>query len=79
MEKKWFRRKLYGYGWTPVSWEGWLVLLIWVGLFTFGVAKMDHEGMKNLVIIFLMTGVLIYICYKKGERPKWQWGKRLED
>jgi len=27
---------------------------------------------------FLMaTAVLIFVCYKKGERPRWRWG--LED
>lgn len=23
----WFRRKTTGYGWSPISWEGWLVTL----------------------------------------------------
>ena len=79
MKKLWFKRKLYGWGWTPVSWEGWLVLFVWVVLFTFVMVKMDHEWLKNLIVIFIMTGILIYICYQKGEKPKWQWGKRRED
>jgi len=79
MNKIWFRRKLYGWGWTPVTWEGWVVILVWVVFFTFGMAKMDHEWLKNLIVIFFMTGLLIYICYKKGEKPRWQWGKRIED
>ncbi len=79
MEKKWFRRKLYGFGWYPVSWEGWVVILVWVGILVFSVAKFDHELQKNLIVVFVMTVILIYICYKKGEKPKWQWGKRIED
>ena len=79
MKKLWFKRKLYGWGWTPVTWEGWLVLFVWVVLFTFVMVKMDHEWLKNLIVIFIMTGILIYICYQKGEKPKWQWGKRRED
>lgn len=75
MEKKlWFRRKKYGYGWTPINWQGWAVIIIWVIFFYFVTSKMDHEWLKNVVVIILMTGVLIYICYKKGEKPKWQWG-----
>jgi hypothetical protein len=23
----WFRRRTFGYGWTPITWEGWLVTL----------------------------------------------------
>ena len=77
-EKKWFKRKLYGWGWTPCTWQGWVAILVWVVLFIFGVAKMDHEWFKNLIVIFIMTGALIWLCYKKGERPRWQWGKRKE-
>jgi len=74
-EKLWFRAKCYGWGWYPCSWEGWLVLFIWGILFAFGVAKMDHEWLKNLFFIFVFTAILIYICYKKGEKPRWRWGK----
>ena len=73
-KKLWFRRKCYGWGWCPCSWEGWLAILIWAVLFVFGVVKMDHEWLKNLVFIIIFTAILIWICYKKGEKPKWQWG-----
>ncbi len=79
MKKIWFRRKLYGWGWYPSSWEGWVVLLIWVALFAFSMSRVDHEGIKNIWLVFLFTGILILVCYKKGEKPRWQWGKRLED
>ncbi len=26
-DRPWFKRKTYGWGWTPVSWQGWLVTL----------------------------------------------------
>jgi len=73
--KIWFRRKLYGWGWTPVTWEGWLVIFVWAILFTSLVWKMDHEGLKNTLFVFISIGALLYVCYKKGEKPKWQWGE----
>lgn len=76
--KIWFRRKLYGWGWYPVTWEGWLVILIWAVIFTSLISKMDHEGMKNIFFVFVLIGMLIYVCYKKGEKLRWQWGKRKE-
>lgn len=80
MNKKiWFRRKLYGWGWTPVTWQGWVVILVWAIFFTFAMIMMDHEWLKNTLFIFLSTFFLIYICYKKGEKPRWQWGRRKED
>lgn len=77
--KIWFRRKLYGWGWTPTTWEGWLVVLIWAIIFTSLMSKMDHEGLKNIFFAIVFTALLIFICYKKGEKPRWQWGKRIED
>jgi len=79
MKKIWFKRKLYGWGWTPCSWEGWLVLLVWIILFISLVKKIDHEFLKNEILILLSVVVLIFICYKKGEKPRWQWGKRKKD
>ena len=71
----WFRAKYYGWGWCPCSWQGWLVILIWVALFVFGIVKIDHEGLKNILVIIILTGILIWICWKKGEKPRWRWGK----
>lgn len=28
MRKKWFGPKKFGYGYAPVSWEGWTVVLL---------------------------------------------------
>lgn len=71
----WFKRKTYGYGWTPVTWQGWAVIIIWLILFYFAVTKIDSEVMK-LVSIIIITIILIFVSYKKGEKPKWQWGKK---
>ncbi len=74
--KIWFKRKRYGYGWTPVTWQGWAATITWVIVFYFSIAKMDHEWIKNLIIIIAMTGILFWVCYLKGEKPRWQWGDK---
>ena len=73
--KIWFRRKLYGWGWTPTTWEGWLVLFVWLIFFIPLTIMVKYNWILNLVGIFIMTSILIYVCYKTGEKPKWQWGK----
>jgi uncharacterized membrane protein YhaH (DUF805 family) len=78
-KKIWFKRKLYGWGWTPSTWQGWLVILVWAIFFGVAMLNIDHEWLKNYLFITLSTLLLIYICYKKGEKPRWQWGKRKED
>ena len=80
MEKKiWFKRKLYGWGWYPSTWEGWVVIAVWAIFFTLAMLNVDHEVFKNFLFIILSTVVLVVICYKKGEKPRWQWGKREDD
>ena len=74
-QKVWFRAKCYGWGWYPSTWQGVLVILVWVALFSFSVIKLDHEWLKNVIAIFIFTAILIWICWKKGERPRWRWGK----
>lgn len=78
-KKIWFKRKLYGWGWTPCTWQGWVVTFAWVLFFSFTVSRLDHENLKNILLIILSLVLFILICYKKGEKPKWQWGNRIED
>ena len=78
----WFKRKSYGYGWVPASFMGWVVLAVYA-LFTLVIflqlANIDSPEDVVLRIVLPMlvaTGVLITVCFKKGESPRWQWGER---
>lgn len=84
MDRLWFKSKRYGWGWYPVTKEGWLVLLCYVVLFIagelwfIGSLKADLSlplMTAYIAYILLITGLLIWICYKTGERPRWRWGK----
>ena len=80
-EGYWFKRKLYGWGWTPARWQGWVVLLVYVVSIlkiSLIVDYTSHSVSDTLIGMFvpfiLLTALLFYICYKKGEAPRWQWG-----
>jgi len=79
-EGYWFKRKLFGWGWTPVTWQGWLIILVYIGLvlafaFTIDESSSDSEVVFTFILpVVLLTITLIRIGYKKGEKPKWQWG-----
>jgi len=77
-KKIWFRRKTYGFGWTPVSWQGWVFLLVWVAVFLSLFSKIDHEAGKNILFVVIMVVILLYVSYKKGESPRWQWGEKAK-
>lgn len=78
----WFKRKLYGWGWTPVKWQGWLVIFLFVAAI-FGLAlsaKPNYTGaeiaFKFITPLIILVSLLLVVCYKKGEKPGWQWGKK---
>ena len=70
----WFRRKLYGWGWTPCTWQGWATLLAWVVIVAVLAGGLDYFFWRKIGVL-LATAMLIYICYTKGEKPCWQWEK----
>jgi hypothetical protein len=79
-EGYWFKRKLYGWGWTPATWQGWLTLVVYlVAVLGFALTIDENSPRREVVFTFLLpitllTITLIRICYKTGEKPRWQWG-----
>jgi len=77
----WFKRKQYGWGWYPATWQGWLVMVIYIALVVACGYTIDQTSTEREIIwtfalpIVLLTITLLRICYKKGEKPRWQWGK----
>lgn len=88
-ERYWFKRKLFGWGWTPATWEGWVALLAYAVLIVTIVINREEaipdnpdSGSNFLTFalpIIVLTALLIFICFKKGEKPRWQWGLPKED
>ncbi|MDB5254171.1 MAG: hypothetical protein JWL80_237 [Parcubacteria group bacterium] len=78
----WFKRKTYGWGWTPVTWQGWLAIFVYIILVVISALTLDdqsptREVMFNFALpVALLTFALIWLAYKKGERPRWQWGNK---
>lgn len=79
-EHLWFKRKLYGWGWTPVRWQGWVVVFTYIILVLILARTVSDDSKGSEIIlnfllpIILLTVVLIRVCYKTGEKPRWQWG-----
>jgi phosphatidylserine synthase len=87
ISKYWFKRRRYGYGWVPFTWQGWLVVIAYVGsIFLATLIVKDipsntysSESVEFTVVIVLSTIALIFITNAKGPRPKWRWGKKPGD
>ncbi len=85
MKKLWFKAKDYGWGWYPASVEGWLVLGIFVGLIVYDFIRINAQALSvaQTLLIFIprtiiLTIVLLYVCYKTGEKPSWRWTKKTK-
>lgn len=75
----WFKRKLFGYGWVPVTWQGWLVSFVFLALVLWQALEMGEnpspeEAREFTIFVVISIVVFIAICAKNGEKPKWQWG-----
>lgn len=80
-ERYWFRARLYGWGWTPARFEGWLVLVFFFAAIignAFRIDGMQHSVSDTLMTFipetFALVALLIGLCYLTGEKPRWQWG-----
>jgi hypothetical protein len=73
----WFPAKRYGWGWgLPIAWQGWLVMLAWIAVFTGGAVWLASAGRWGAYVLFsiAMAGALVAVCWVKGEKPRWRWG-----
>lgn len=78
----WSKRRVYGWGWVPATWQGWVLTaayLILIIIISFRLTKMDtwQDALRFFVLpLVVLTGIFIFIAYKTGESPKWSWGIR---
>ncbi|MBI2572291.1 hypothetical protein HYV86_00360 [Candidatus Woesearchaeota archaeon] len=86
-QKLWFKAKTYGWGWTPVTWQGWVIIAIFIASYTINAVRFTNIVNKNptnastssiifITWIIITTVLLLWICYKTGEKPGWHWGKK---
>jgi len=75
----WFPAKRYGWGWgKPATWQGWAVLLGFCGLQLAGLRVFDLPAQALGFVLWtaVLSAVLLVICWRTGEPPKWRWGTR---
>lgn len=77
-KKFWFKRKKYGWGWAPATWQGWLSLAGYTFFLScYPVFFADEKSFSMgvfLIIAILLTVGLVIVCFQKGEKPTWSWG-----
>ncbi len=76
MKKRWFGRLTRGIGWYPVTWQGWIILGIYIIFIVYDFTRIDSEqhSASDTLLLFIphflaATVILAFICYFTGEKP----------
>jgi hypothetical protein len=82
MTQNWFRPKMYGYGATPVTWQGWAVTLATVLAMVAVSVFLRLEAKSFWGLAALLAFDVVAICFlivvsrRKTEGEwRWRWGK----
>lgn len=84
----WFKRRRYGYGWIPTTWQGWLVVISFIVIVFSSSILLLKDVPENtyqsevgvfFTVVFLSILALVFISHRKGPKPKWRWGKKKSD
>ena len=86
MSKHWFIPKRFGWGFVPVSVEGWLMTLVLIGViiliswknsFFTETGPTGWQALYFLIDTAIATAIFSFIAAKKTKgKLKWRWGKR---
>jgi hypothetical protein len=68
----WFGpRRMPGWGWTPVTWQGWVVSVAFMAAIV-AAALLVHGGVLKIVIEVVLVVLLLAVSFLTGTRPGWR-------
>jgi hypothetical protein len=75
---EWFAPKPYGFGsGLPVSWPGWVVLLIYLATITSAFFLFGDRSPATCATIAIMTAILLVVMARTTRGGwRWRWGDR---
>ena len=75
----WFPAKTHGWGWSPpVCWRGWVVIMTYLLLLAGGAYVFPMGRLGFVFYVIGLSVALTAVCWLKGEKPAWRWGKKDE-
>lgn len=81
------KRRRYGYGWIPVTWQSWLFMIIELVIIFAAATSLPPkpaqpttgELLRFLIILGGVISTLVIFSVENGPKPKWRWGKKPDD
>ena len=72
---EWFAPKRYGYGATPISWQGWALTLGFVGLLILASVNFARKPLQLIAIVVPIIVAFTVICARPTRGGlRWRWG-----
>ncbi|MGY4395214.1 MFS superfamily sulfate permease-like transporter [Sphingomonas sp. UYAg733] len=74
-EGYWFAPRLFGYGATPVNWQGWVVMLGYV-VAMLAMLNWLPGAVPGILVGIALTAAMIVITWRKTDgdwRWRWRW------
>lgn len=76
----WFPAKTCGWGWGPPRcWQGWVVMAVYLAALVVGAVLILRKTERAPILVGYSLGLsvlLCLVCWWKGEKPEWRWGKK---
>jgi membrane-bound ClpP family serine protease len=70
----WFAPKLFGWGATPVTWQGWALIIGFVALLLLDLRLIESVAAKIVIAAALTAGLAVLSCRKTDGGCHWHWG-----
>lgn len=80
----WFKRRRYGWGYTPVAWQGWLAVVLLLVL-TLAPTLWIGDAMSGWVIVGWLAWIVVVLAgfvaltFRTGPPARWRWGRSVDD
>lgn len=67
-KKPWFGPRTFGWGWQPITWEGWVSFLALVAPVLYIIKKNPTDPNKVFYILIFVV-IFSLLCYLTGGKP----------
>lgn len=73
-EGYWFAPKLFGYGATPVTWQGWVTTLAYVAALAAAVRWLPGTPARLAMVAVLTVPFIAFVHSRTDGGFRWRWG-----
>ena len=72
-QRPWFGPKRFGWGWTPVTWQGWLVIVAFIAAIV--LSGFYLAGATRVAVEIVLIVVLLLVSWLTGDARGSRWGR----